>query len=282
MQYQVWRLQKLVQKQASFKQIYFNAKFVPSKVDDSLGSGRYVMANGKSYLALPSTPEEFSETGALIDPDFLKRITLGLVSDFSQIIPNNPRWKGILIADAKLKDDGKAPAGVKASISNDAISWTESPSKDVIGYRIYSSSGQKVASVKSDSKLSHKVGKGGYYVVAVDVAGRESAPSDHVGVEEPEERRRREAEVDVEETIKPAEPSKEEKRKEQDKKIEEEKKKEEEKKRKEEEQKKAEKEKKEEEKRKKEEEKKKAEEEKRKEEEKKKNEEEENTEGSDG
>ena len=165
----------------------FNAKFVPSKVDDSLGSGRYVMANGKSYLALPSTPEEFSETGALIDPDFLKRITLGLVSDFSQIIPDNPRWKGILIADAKLKDDGKAPAGVKASISNDAISWTESPSKDVIGYRIYSSSGQKVASVKSDSKLSHKVGKGGYYVVAVDVAGRESAPSDHVGVEEPEE-----------------------------------------------------------------------------------------------
>ncbi len=68
------------------------------------------MANGKSYLALPSTPEEFSETGALIDPDFLKRITLGLVSDFSQIIPNNPRWKGILIADAKLKDDGKAPS----------------------------------------------------------------------------------------------------------------------------------------------------------------------------
>ena len=99
----------------------FNAKFVPSKVDDSLGSGRYVMANGKSYLALPSTPEEFSETGALIDPDFLKRITLGLVSDFSQIIPNNPRWKGILVADAKLKDDGKAPAGVKASISNDAL-----------------------------------------------------------------------------------------------------------------------------------------------------------------
>ena len=109
----------------------------------------------------------------------------------------------------------KAPAGVKASISNDAISWTGSPSKDVIGYRIYSSSGQKVASVKSDSKLSHKVGKGGYYVVAVDVAGRESAPSDHVGVEEPEEE---EEEEEVEETVKPAEPSKEENKKEQDKK----------------------------------------------------------------
>ena len=54
------------------------------------------------------------------------------------------------------------------------------------------------------------MGKGGYYVVAVDVAGRESAPSDQVGVEEPEE----EEEVEeVEETVKPAEPSKEEKRK---------------------------------------------------------------------
>ncbi|MBW8349330.1 penicillin-binding protein [Bacillus sp. IITD106] len=223
----------------------FNAKFVPSKTDDSLGAGgRFVLAGGKKYAALPSTPEEFTKQGLVINPEFLKRITMGYVKDFSQLIPDNPKWKSLLVADDKLADDGKAPAEVNASYSNGTINWSASSSKDVIGYRIYSDTGQKVASIMSDANLSHKVGDGMFYVVAVDIAGRESKPSTPIG--NGEELKKKE---------------------EEQKKLEEEKKKAEEQKKLEDEQKK----KQEEEKKKQEEEKKKAEEQKRKEEEQKKN-----------
>ena len=52
----------------------------------------------------------------------------------------------------------------------------------MIGYRVYSSSGKKVASVKSGGSLSEIVGNGSYYVVAVDVAGKESKPSNTVQI----------------------------------------------------------------------------------------------------
>ncbi|HEY4553054.1 MAG TPA: peptidoglycan glycosyltransferase, partial [Bacillaceae bacterium] len=176
----------------------FNAKFVPTKVDDSLGTGRYIMANGKKYMALPSTPEEFSMQGSLLDPEFVKRITNGRLADAKYLIPpDNPKWKNILVADAKLEDDGQAPSGVTAALAGGKLTWTESASKDVVGYRVYSAAGKKVASVVSGSTLAANVGQGVYYVVAVDVAGRESAPSNQVG-NEPE----------AKEPEKPAEPPK--------------------------------------------------------------------------
>ncbi|MCJ7842353.1 penicillin-binding protein [Lederbergia sp. NSJ-179] len=163
----------------------YNAKYVPSKTDDSLGAGgRYILVNGKKYAALPSTPKEFTRQGLVINPSFLKRITYGLVSDFSQLTPQTSQWKGLLVADAKLEDDGKAPAAVSAKMDGNTITWGRSASHDVIGYRVYSEGGKKVASVFSDGTLAHKVGKGKFYVVAVDVAGRESKPSNLAGKEE--------------------------------------------------------------------------------------------------
>ncbi|MFD1706823.1 transglycosylase domain-containing protein [Siminovitchia sediminis] len=162
----------------------FNAKFVPTKVDDSLGNGRYVTINGKNYMALPETPEEFTKPGGTLSPEFVKRISLGMSIDPSLLIPpNDSRWKNLLAAGAVLKDDGKAPAAVKAAISGNTISWSPSSSKDVVGYRIYSESGNKVASVLADGTLTHKVGDGIYYVVAVDIAGRESSPSNDLGAQ---------------------------------------------------------------------------------------------------
>lgn len=247
----------------------FNAKFVPSKADDSLGSGRYVTANGKSYLAFSSTPAEFSEHGALIDPAFLKKITMGYVTDFSQAIPiNNPRWKNIHIGDAKLEDNGKAPAAVKTTVSGDQMKWSASSSKDVIGYRVFSSDGKVVASIPSGKELSYKIGGGSYYVVAVNVAGRESKPSNLIENEDEKEKREKEEEeeeqkkVEQEQKEKEKEKEKEQQKAEEQKKIEEQKKKEEEQKKKEEERKK-----KEEEEKKKEQEKKDKEKEKQQEEE---------------
>ncbi|GIN91874.1 hypothetical protein J22TS1_29250 [Siminovitchia terrae] len=158
----------------------YNAKYVPTAVDDSLGNGRYVTAGGRKYMALPETPDEFTKPGGMLSPNFIKRISLGRSIDPSYLIPpNDERWKNLLAAGAVLHDDGKAPAGVKVSISGGTISWTPSPSYDVVGYRVYSQSGKKIASVTSDGPLSKKVGKGSYYVVAVDIAGRESAHSNN-------------------------------------------------------------------------------------------------------
>jgi penicillin-binding protein len=167
----------------------FNAKFVPTKVDDSLGNGRYVMVKGKKYMALPSTPKEFTMPGGMLSPDFVKRITLGRSVDPAQLIPDNdPRWKNLLAAGAILNDDGKAPASVKASFSNGLLTWNESASRDVVGYRVYSESGKKVASIVSGSTLSYRAGSGSYYVVAVDIAGRESAPSNKLETEKENEK----------------------------------------------------------------------------------------------
>ena len=188
-QYQACCHQKPVRKQASMHTDIFNAKFVPTKTDDSLGTGRYVVIDGKKYMALPNTPEEFTHPGMLLDPDFITRITLGReLTDAMALIPVKPRWKDILVADAKLTDDdGKAPEAVKAAISGDEITWEASKSKNVIGYYVYSRTDGKIAAIPADSdSFSHKIGKGNYYIVAVDIAGRESTASNEVGSAEEE------------------------------------------------------------------------------------------------
>ncbi|MBO8177791.1 MAG: penicillin-binding protein [Bacillus sp. (in: Bacteria)] len=160
----------------------FNAKFVPNKVDNSLINGFYVTIDGKKYVALESTPPEFTEPGLMLNPEFIAEITGGRLDDLEQLIPDNPKWEKILIPEAIFKDDGKNPAPVQAKVSGKIISWTKSASKDVIGYRIYSKAGQKVASVKSSEPLRISLPDGEYMVKAVDVAGKESSPSNIVQI----------------------------------------------------------------------------------------------------
>ncbi|MEW4219359.1 transglycosylase domain-containing protein [Rossellomorea marisflavi] len=161
----------------------FNAKYVPTKTDDSLVMSKYVVAGGKKYMALPETPNEFAEQGVILNPDFVKRIFGKVPGDASKLIPDgDARFKNVLVAENKLSDDGQAPGGVKASAGGSSVSWTSSGSSDVVGYRVYSSSGKKVASVKSGGSQSASVGNGSYYVVAVDVAGKESKPSNTVQI----------------------------------------------------------------------------------------------------
>ncbi|TYS19778.1 penicillin-binding protein [Rossellomorea vietnamensis] len=161
----------------------FNAQYAPSKTDDSLLKSRYVMANGKKYLALDSTPEEFSQPGVILNPDFVESILNGINADPRQLIPaDDEKYKNILVAENKIEDDGAAPGTVNATASGNKITWTASASSDVVGYRVFTVSGQKVASVKSDSDLVTSVGNGEYYVVAVDVAGKQSGKSNTVRI----------------------------------------------------------------------------------------------------
>ncbi|MCA0150994.1 penicillin-binding protein [Rossellomorea vietnamensis] len=164
----------------------FNAKYVPTKTDDSLLMSRYVMVNGKKYLALPNTPAEFSQPGVILNPDFVKNIFGAVPGNPDKLIPDgDERFKNVLIAENKISDEGAAPGTVNASGNGNKITWTPSASGDVVGYRVYRTSGGKVGSVKSGSSLAVSVGNGDFYVVAVDVAGKESARSNTVQIGQP-------------------------------------------------------------------------------------------------
>ncbi len=170
----------------------FNAKYVPTKTDDSLLKSRYVLVNGKKYLALPNTPEEFSQPGVILNPDFVKNIFGAVPGDPKKLIPeDDKRFKNVLIAENKITDDGSAPGTVKATANGNKVTWTASPSSDVVGYRVYKTSGgsrSKVGSVKAGENNVVSVSDGEYIVVAVDVAGKESSSSNQVriGKVEPE------------------------------------------------------------------------------------------------
>ena len=163
---------------------YFNAKYVPTKVDDSLIQGKYVTVGDRKYLALDSTPAEFAHNGLILNPDFITRTVGRNFSNPSQLIPNRSRWSKILVPNAKIIDNGKVPDPVRLNGSGNKLTWTSSPDNDVVGYRIYHTEliSAKIASISSDSSLSFTAPTGTFYVTAVDIAGKESAPSNLVDV----------------------------------------------------------------------------------------------------
>lgn len=156
----------------------FNAKFVPTQTDKSLGTGRLVRIGDMKYLALESTPEEFSEPGMVLDPDYIEQL-FGIKANPSDLIPKKDRWSNVLVAANKMADNGKAPGAPGIKASGGSISWGKHPEGDVIGYRIYKD-GRKVGIVKAGDSLSYKGGNGSYHVTAVDIAGKESSPSNVV------------------------------------------------------------------------------------------------------
>ena len=164
----------------------FNAKFVPTKADNSLISGRFVTIGHKNYMALDTTPAEFTETGLILNPDAMRKL-FSVSANVSQYLPKNSSLGNALVPNAKMADNGKTPASFAVTTSGSTISWGSHPESDIIGYRVYSG-GQKVASIKAGGSLSYSGGNGSYYVTAVDIAGRESAPSNTASVGQPAEK----------------------------------------------------------------------------------------------
>ena len=165
------------------KSDYFNAKYLPSSENGNLStsSERYVMINGKKYVALGSTPEEFTETGLVINADFSKITGAKYLIDKSSISLKGSSNEESITVSAKMSDNGKTPGAPSASSKEKVISWKSPGDSDIIGYRVYrinGASSSKVASIKANSSLSYKTdGNGIYYITAVDIAGNESAPS---------------------------------------------------------------------------------------------------------
>lgn len=173
---------RLCKKAGLLETDYFNAKYVPSKQDDSLIERNYVQIGGEKYLALDSTPLDMAQKGIFLNPDFITRMVGRNFKNIGQLIPQKPRWANILLPDAQMSENGKRPDSVSLTADGHTLKWSASLDNDVIGYRVYERNLEpiKVASIKSGTDLSSVVSEGTYYVTAVDISGNESAPSNEV------------------------------------------------------------------------------------------------------
>ncbi len=170
----------------------FNAKYVPTEVDDSLIEGSYVLVDGQAVIAGPNTPEEFVQgDGVVFNPEFLKRKGYDKLDDLSILFPNTQRelWEKIGIPSSDLgealEDDGaapKAPTSLKAS--GNKLTWNKSSSSDVVGYRIYYASEPdgkfEVIGTTTKTEVNFTGNRAVFYVTAVDYFGLESEPSNEI------------------------------------------------------------------------------------------------------
>ncbi|TRM12970.1 penicillin-binding protein [Lentibacillus cibarius] len=171
----------------------FNAKYVPTEKDDSLIRGSYVIVDGKAVLAAENTPKEFVEgDGITFNPEFLKRKGYDQLNDPSTLFPSTNRkaWEKIGlpqsdVSNKVVENDGKkpsAPGAVKASGSK--LTWNQSSSSDVVGYRIYQAkrpnSSFRLIGNTTGTKFTFTDKKAVYRVKAVDYFGLESAASKEV------------------------------------------------------------------------------------------------------
>ncbi|MEK4537823.1 transglycosylase domain-containing protein [Peribacillus sp. FSL K6-1552] len=170
------------QKAGLVKSDLFIAKYAPSRADNSFIDGQYVSVGSKRYAALPQTPSEFTSGGFMLNPASFEDIGLKYVDDPGSLIPGGEKGGNVVGTKATLNDNGKAPNALSITVSNNKISWGLHPEGDVVGYRVYKN-GRKVASINSGNSLVYTAGSGGsYYVTAVDIVGKESAPSQHVEI----------------------------------------------------------------------------------------------------
>lgn len=150
----------------------FNQKFVPTESCDVHVHAKMIPYNDKMYLAKPGTPDDMViEKIGIKSPDVIKSNSGQKTLDWSSRVANEE--------DPRV-DDGNAPSspqGVEVK-SDGRVVWTANPEADIVGYRVYRSTGEKVGVVLQPEEKSFTIPKqGSYYVTAVDVAGKESAPS---------------------------------------------------------------------------------------------------------
>ncbi|KAB8138344.1 penicillin-binding protein [Gracilibacillus oryzae] len=170
----------------------YNANYVPTKQDYSLIRENYVMIGDNALQAGENTPAEFTEgNGYIFNPEWLEDMGYDRLSNIKQLIPFNASggWSNIQFPSSTSSignNDGQAPSAPNnVSISGQTISWTNSGSPDVVGYRIYRSSSPDDVSfqrIGSTAELSFTVpNQNAVYVVkAVDYHGNESGRSQRV------------------------------------------------------------------------------------------------------
>jgi penicillin-binding protein len=182
----------------------FNKKFTPKEEDNVMVNMSIISYDGLNYMAQPETPEDFVEKKIVIKREKSIGELLKELDAAMQKLPANKRksldsYKPLDYADDAPSeidpraDDGKAPEPPSTVVATKAgntatVTFQASPSQDVVGYRIYRSDNGidfqqvsgKVILAGQETKFTDEVPPAslqGYYLKAVDVAGKESAPS---------------------------------------------------------------------------------------------------------
>lgn len=167
----------------------FNAAvLLPNAKDDSLISSSYVEINGNRYRALASTPGEFVVSGGYgVNEDFINRMLGKFGGNASKLFPTKSAFGGNVVSEEVFNADGSPPAGVTATMTNGTITWSNSSSADVVGYRVYEVvNGQRalLSSKKEAAGNSLAINRAGQFIaVAVDITGLESGASNIVSIE---------------------------------------------------------------------------------------------------
>ncbi len=190
---------------------WFNKEFIPKKADDALVSVPYISYNGINYVPHDTTPLDMIKEKVMVRRKKPLDALMDEISAAQAKLPAKSRRSlSVYIPadagnDAPSKvdprtDDGKAPdapPNVKLTQSGGqlTITFSGSSASDVVGYRIYRSTGQgkyeKFGSsilLGEDYRMGFSAGSpASYYVVAVDVGGHESSPSNIVefGIPDP-------------------------------------------------------------------------------------------------
>ncbi|HJV46746.1 MAG TPA: transglycosylase domain-containing protein [Bacillota bacterium] len=155
----------------------FNQKYVPTETCDVHQTAKVIKYNGKLYLAKPETPSDMIEEKVAIKSSGQSSIQDG---------SSKPLDSDSRLPDAvdPRTDDGKAPSKPHNVTLNDGkITWSENSEADIVGYRIYRSAlggpFEKTGVTHQGNEPAFTLpGHGLYYVTAVDVSGKESAPAE--------------------------------------------------------------------------------------------------------
>ncbi|GGA21622.1 transglycosylase domain-containing protein [Paenibacillus physcomitrellae] len=182
----------------------FNEKYVPTKPDDVLIRAKYITYNNVNYIPQEGTPADMLQEKVVLkrDPpisELIKQLEnafanmKGSHKTLDYYIPKDAGEDAPYEVDPR-KDDGAPPAAPQGvalgSVTGEAaVSFNNNSEADVVGYRLYKSvnggafaydqsrllgSGTQF-NVPVSSQESYA-----FYVTAVDVAGKESAPSNIV------------------------------------------------------------------------------------------------------
>ncbi|MGI2292912.1 transglycosylase domain-containing protein [Paenibacillus sp. GXUN7292] len=182
---------------------WFNKAYLPKKSDDALVQMSYISYEGINYVPQDATPQDMLKEKIVIKRKKPLDALMDEIEAAQGKLPakNRRNMSVYLPADAGQDapskvdprvDDGAAPDApsnvqMKESGGQLTITFTGSKAKDVVGYRIYRSllpgNYEKAGSsilLDEEYKATFAAPAGSsaaFYVVAVDVSGKESAPS---------------------------------------------------------------------------------------------------------
>ncbi|WP_248926485.1 transglycosylase domain-containing protein [Paenibacillus hamazuiensis] len=195
---------ELVRKTNNIVTDIFNKNDIPTEEDNVMVQQSIIEYDGANYIAQPETPADFVESKLVIRREKSISELLKEIGSILQKVPPDRRqpldayrpsdWDDDAPSETDPRtDDGKPPAPpttvvVTRSEDTNTLTFQASASPDVVGYRIYRSVNHgpfqridgHVIKAGHETKFTDKEPGGGvygYYLLAVDVAGKESVPS---------------------------------------------------------------------------------------------------------